>query len=431
MASLNRTENPASPVSDADTPGGVSKDKRQKTVLSNSASVSQLVKTGDDLERNVWSLLGLPVDAVSIDDAVARIDTAIRTKTRLSFVTPNTNWLVRAFKNDTVRNEILAADLSVADGAPLVAMAKMLDIPLRGRVAGSDIFEALRRRPGFDGRAVKVFFFGGRDGSAEKAHQNLSGQNGGGLNSVGWLNPGFGDVESMSSPDIIAAVNEANPDFVVVALGAEKGQRWIEHNLENLTAPVIAHLGAVVDFTGGDIARAPKLMQKLGLEWAWRIKEEPTLWRRYFFDALALINLSLTKLLPQLWRNYRASTTPLGKVEIARSPVDDTGPATIRLSGCIGAAHVGELRELFKSALNAEVRVQFDLEAATSIDSSVAGLILMIQKTAANRSLPVSVIRTNGQIKKILKGYGIDIPQGLEHIAETDGQSSFPRNAVA
>src|SRR5690606_26103018 len=118
----------------------------------------------------------------------------------------------------------------------------------KARVAGADLFEALRAREG--GRPLRVFFFGGREGSAEAAHAALA-RAPGGLEAAGWLNPGFGDVETMSTDDILAAIDAAAPDFVVVSLGAAKGQAWIERNGARLKAPVIAHLGAVVDFTAG------------------------------------------------------------------------------------------------------------------------------------------------------------------------------------
>ena len=103
----------------------------------------------DDFDRDVWCLMGLAVDAADITRAVAAIDDAVRTRRKLSFVTPNVNFLARAMKDEGARRDILNADLSLADGAPLVAMAKMLGVPLKSRVAGSDLFEALRRRPAF------------------------------------------------------------------------------------------------------------------------------------------------------------------------------------------------------------------------------------------------------------------------------------------
>lgn len=89
----------------------------------------------------------------------------------------------------------------------------------------------------------------------------------------------------MSAPELLAQINATGAHFLVVSLGAQKGQAWIVQNMEQLTIPVISHLGAVVNFVAGEVNRAPMWMRKVGLEWLWRIKEEPSLWRRYAADA--------------------------------------------------------------------------------------------------------------------------------------------------
>lgn len=260
-------------------PHDITDEKPLSTDSMTGNDVASLVR--DDFDRNVWCVLGLPVDISTIDSAVGDLEVSIRDKRRLSFVTPNVNWLVRAWNDAGARKEVIDADLSLIDGAPLLAIARLLGVPAPTRVAGSDLFDVLRKRPAYGGRKMKVYFFGGRDGAAEGAAQALNSEMGP-LEAVGWRNPGFGNVEAMSAQEYIDDINDADPDFVVVSLGAAKGQAWIDRNKERLNAPVTAHLGAVVDFTSGDIARAPEWMRRAGLEWLWRIKEEPCLWRRYY-----------------------------------------------------------------------------------------------------------------------------------------------------
>lgn len=338
----------------------------------------------DDFDRDVWCLMGLPVDAADINRAIADIDEAVRTRRRLSFVTPNVNFLVRAAGDASARREILNADLSLADGAPLVAMARLLGVPVRSRVAGSDLFEALRRRPGFAGRRIRVFFFGGRDGAAEAACAALDRENGG-IEAAGFLNPGFGDVESMSGEATIAAINAAEPDFVMVALGAAKGQAWIERNRDRLTAPVTAHLGAVVDFTAGGVERAPVWIQRCGLEWAWRIKEEPSLWRRYAGDARALVRLGLTRLAPQIGLGAPQAGAE-GSVQIAENP----GETVLRVTGVFGSGNLRPVREAFRAAARAKA-VRLDLSGLVSADRAFLGQVLMLEKHLLGRGADLSV----------------------------------------
>ncbi len=351
----------------------------------------------DDFDRDVWCLMGLAVDAADITRAVAEIDDAARSGRPLSFVTPNVNFLVRAMNDPAARREILNADLSLADGAPLVVMAKLLGVPVPSRVAGSDLFETLRRRPGFAGRRLKVFFFGGRDGAAEAAHDALNRERGG-VESVGWINPGFGDVETMSADAVIDEINAADADFVVVALGAAKGQAWIDHNRERLSAPVIAHLGAVVDFTAGGVVRAPQWVAKAGLEWLWRIKEEPSLWKRYYKDGLGLLRLALTGLAPQLGRGRIAAAAGEARADLEAAPAE----TVIRLSGDLGRQQLGPVRDAFRAAAARAMPVRLDFSAAGGVDRAFLGQLLMLEKHLGRHGAEIRIAGASRRVSALL-----------------------------
>jgi N-acetylglucosaminyldiphosphoundecaprenol N-acetyl-beta-D-mannosaminyltransferase len=257
--------------------------------------------TAPDTSRNVHYLLGLPFDAITLDQAVAQIRSAAETRTPCFFSTPNLNFLMTAQSNAAFRQSVINSDLSLADGMPIVWLSKLMGIPIPERVAGSDVFEALRRPDA--GRKIKVFFFGGANGVAKIASEKINAENGG-MVCVGYESPGFGSLESMSTPNMLAKINASSADFLVVAMGAVKGQAWIEFNRSKLDVPVISHLGAVINFVAGNVHRAPLWMQRNGLEWLWRIKEEPELWRRYFNDGKMLCKL-VPSILPMIFRRMR------------------------------------------------------------------------------------------------------------------------------
>lgn len=343
----------------------------------------------DDFDRDVWSILGVPIDVANINDALGAIDLAKRTGERLSIVTPNVNWFVRSFSDQTARAEMIDADLSLVDGAPLVKIAQSLGAPITSRVAGSDLFEALRRRPGFASSKIKVFFFGGRDGAAETAVEALN-KEGGGVEAVGSFNPGFGDVESMSSDAIIDTINASNADFVVVALGAAKGQAWITHNIDRLEAPVVSHLGAVVDFTAGSINRAPAAFQRSGLEWLWRIKEEPSLWVRYAKDAMALGAIAMTRILPALWAKQTA-----GSNEAAHAIGEfGTDVSRIKLQGALRHGELGRIRQLFREAAARGRNVEITFDEGCTADAAFLGQYLMLEKqlTRAGKRININAL---------------------------------------
>ncbi|MEO1253125.1 MAG: WecB/TagA/CpsF family glycosyltransferase [Pseudomonadota bacterium] len=373
------------------------------------------------LDRDAWCVFGAPIDLATIDAAIAEIDDAVTARRRLSFVTPNVNWLVRAAASEAARREIRDADLSLADGAPVALMARLLGAPLAGRVAGADLFETLRRRPGFAGqRAIRVYFFGGRDGAAEAAAEAL-GQAGSALTSAGWMNPGFGDLESMSAPAVIDAINAAKPDFVVVALGAAKGQAWIDRNQDRLEAPVIAHLGAVVDFTGGAIRRAPKLLQRMHLEWAWRIKEEPALWRRYARDGAMLSRLLITRLAPSLFALSTQKSS--GDARAARDA--SRHGAALRLAGDHRHGGLGAARAAFKDALEEDGDIVLDCEGLGRVDMAFVGLLVLFERELARRGRRLLVAKISKTHHRLLALNDVDFADAPERSddAETTGRS--------
>lgn len=247
--------------------------------------------------RNIHWILGLPFDAINLQDAVERVRDAARSKTPLFISTPNLNFLIASQDDTAFRDSVKHSDLSLPDGMPIIWLAKLFGIPLKERVAGSTLFEALRQWPLKAGDStLRVFFFGGPPGTAQQACASVN-MNSVGMVCTGFISPGFGSIEDMSTTEILNQINASNADFVIVSLGAKKGQAWIERNRRHLSAPIISHLGAVVNFAAGNIQRAPVWVQQMGMEWVWRIKEEPTLWKRYLSDGLQLIKIIATHFL--------------------------------------------------------------------------------------------------------------------------------------
>ncbi len=205
--------------------------------------------------RPTFCLLGLPFDPLSLREAEEVLRNGVAAGDTGILSTPNLNWIALARQNPVFRQSVLISDCCVADGMPLVWLARMLGLPFPERVSGADLIERLRKgRP-----SLRVFFFGGLGDVAERAVSALS-RSPEGLVAVGSLNPGQGTVESMSGESLISAINACRPDIVIVSLGAEKGQAWIVRNRSALNAAWVTHLGAVVNFFAGeDHGAAPSL----------------------------------------------------------------------------------------------------------------------------------------------------------------------------
>lgn len=327
-----------------------------------------------DLGRPLYCVFGMVFDAVTMEQALARLRGCVARRERCFLSTPNLNFAIAAQRDATFRDSVLHSDLSVVDGATLLRFARLLRVPLPERVAGSDLFERLQSEP-LDGRApMKVYFFGGPPGIAERAAQTLNAA-GGGLRCVGYASPGFGSVHDMSDAKTIERINASGADFVVVALGAKKGQAWIELNRERLQAPLVSHLGAVVNFVAGSVRRAPPWVQRSGFEWLWRIKEEPALWRRYVDDALALVGFSVTQVLPSMMNRLRT-----GRVDRTWriEPRTQGATLTLALHGCFTGSALPALREAIAQGLHAGLTVELDLRATTAIGSAFLAIALLL-----------------------------------------------------
>jgi N-acetylglucosaminyldiphosphoundecaprenol N-acetyl-beta-D-mannosaminyltransferase len=325
-----------------------------------------------DFQRDVYCVLGLPFDRVDLATTQRRLTEAIAQGRRCALTTPNLNFAIAALSDATYRNAVWRSDLSVADGMPLVWAARAMGLPFPERVPGSTLFENLRAA--VTTRPVKVYFFGGPDGAAEAACKRLNAETSG-MRCVGFDSPGFGNVEELSSADRIGAINASGAEFIVVSVGARKGTLWMEHNRDVLKAPVMAPLGAVVNFVAGSVKRAPAAVQGLGLEWAWRIFQEPALWRRYAYDAVALTRLTLTRVAPLVWarRSRGVSAQSIDALRVHLSQTESV--ALIRLEGDAELAHLAPLRAALGDAVGGDQAVTLDLSRLRTIDGAAIALL--------------------------------------------------------
>ncbi len=240
---------------------------------------------------NRYTLLGLPVDNVTMQDVKNILRSDICEEKPLIFSTININWVAESCRDFDFRESILNSDLVVIDGRPLLWIAKFLKYPFVETVPGSTLIEELKYE--FSSKPVKIFLLGGDEGVAEKARSEVNKVRSG-IKIVGAINPGFGSIEEMSSDELINEINAVEPDLLLVALGAKKGMAWIVKNKARLQkVRVVSHLGATINFLAGTIRRAPKWMQNSGLEWFWRIIQEPHLYRRYLLDSFLVIKILL------------------------------------------------------------------------------------------------------------------------------------------
>ena len=353
--------------------------------------------------REVATVLGLPFDCLSMGQSIAQLERTITTKSRCFLSTPNLNFAVHARSDEAFFSSVLHSDMVIADGMPIIWVAKLLNIPLKKRIAGSSLFEALGKKS--REKPLRIFFFGGEGDAAKQAMAKLStlSEN---MHACGFINPGMGSVETMSSAQIIQQINDSNADFLLVALGAKKGQQWIMRNRDRLNVPVISHLGAVVNFVAGKIERAPDRWQKAGCEWLWRIVQEPSLFKRYFYDGGYFLYLLVGRVLP-LAIYQRVLTNILVKSPSVRLTSDrNDNCLEVSLQGSAVMRNNRLLKAACQNALNEPCtilrHVRINCAELEYFDSAALGTLLLFKAALLARDQTLSFYNVSARIERLM-----------------------------
>ena len=274
----------------------------------------------DDMRRasSVSRLFGIPVARVTQSEAVDRIVNMAK-RPRSPFPVPHSPFFVATLNVDFVANAVSGwpfggndelwgylrnADFVTADGMPIVLLSRLLRRRLPARVTGADMVPAICRRCAEEG--LKVYVLGGDKDAVSEAFKKLHltihlRQGYGGQaqppNHLTTILAGHDDAFvklDEQQPEIVERINAAKPDILFVALGNPKQELWMGRNASKLDVGAMVGIGGTFNFIAGKVKRAPKWMQKSGLEWIYRIIQEPgRLWRRYAYGLVKFSWLSL------------------------------------------------------------------------------------------------------------------------------------------
>jgi N-acetylglucosaminyldiphosphoundecaprenol N-acetyl-beta-D-mannosaminyltransferase len=383
----------------------------------------------DDLSREVYCMLGIPVDDIRMPSTVERIEAAIANKRPFLLSTPNLNFLMNSQSDASFRETLVFSDLCPPDGMPLLWIGRLIGIPLGERVAGADILEALQSKRSVQ-HPPKLFLFGGAEGIAAKAAQVINSVSGG-LSCVGVLYPGFDSAQQMSSEKMISEINVSDADFLVVALGAKKGQSWLRRNHGRLTIPVRAHLGATMNFYAGTITRAPLFFRRLGLEWLWRIKEEPMLWSRYLRDGIRLATLMFSSVLPLvIWVLWLRLKDDYRDENLTITGTQDSQFYTISIRGPATRPHANRIGAAFRAAAESNNRIIVNFSEAIAIDARVLGLLLMLLKKINLKGGKLIFTGISPRLSMLFRLYGMD-PSPFSEDVGNSGFSSGKQDVSA
>jgi len=222
----------------------------------------------------------LHVDDVTFTQALDTVAAMIAEGCGGTVFTPNVDHVVMADHDERFRRAYEAADLSLADGMPIVWASRMLGKPLPEKISGADLVLPLMERAGREG--WRVYILGGAPGVGALAAERLVGRFPR-IVIAGTDAPRIDmDAPASSRTPVLERIAAARADLVLVALGAPKQELWIAEAAPELRPAVLLGVGAAVDFIAGTARRAPRWMSESGLEWLFRLAQEPRrMWTRY------------------------------------------------------------------------------------------------------------------------------------------------------
>lgn len=271
------------------------------------------------------SIFGIPVARVTERESVDLI-VEMAKRHRSPSPVPRSPFFVATLNVDFVSNAVSAwpfggddelwgylknADFVTADGMPIVLLSRLLRRPLPERVTGADMVPAILHRCSEEG--LSSYVLGGDRTAVEEAFEKLglgmrdkrredssrlasSASCQGRPSLLAGLDDSFVKLDE-DQPEIVQRINAARPDVLFVALGNPKQELWMGRNAAKLDVGVVIGIGGTFNFLAGRVKRAPRWMQRCGMEWIYRIAQEPgRLWRRYAYGLVKFSWLSLRAL---------------------------------------------------------------------------------------------------------------------------------------
>ncbi|MFO1207031.1 MAG: WecB/TagA/CpsF family glycosyltransferase [Burkholderiales bacterium] len=237
------------------------------------------------------AVLGCFVDNLSMNETLDAIESFIAEASPHQHVAINVDKLVKARRDPALREIINACHLINVDGMPVVWAARMLGIPLKERVSGVDLFEAVMQRAAQ--KQWRIYLLGAREEVVSEVHRSYANKYPG-LVIAGHRN---GYWTANEEPEVVEHIRKAQVDILFVAISSPKKEQFLGRYQQVMKVPFAMGVGGTFDVAAGIVKRAPPWMQRSGLEWFYRFLQEPRrMFRRYFVDDMAFFGMLAAEL---------------------------------------------------------------------------------------------------------------------------------------
>jgi N-acetylglucosaminyldiphosphoundecaprenol N-acetyl-beta-D-mannosaminyltransferase len=264
------------------------------------------------MQRTRILMMGCLIDNLDMEETLQTIEGFIHDGTPHQQVSVNVDKLVKAGRDPALRQIINDSPLVNADGMPVVWASRLLGKPLKQRVTGVDLFDALMGRAAE--RGWRVYLLGARAEVVAEVRRRYAER----YPTLQFAGARDGYWAAAEEPEVAAEIRRAQADLLFIALGSPHKERFLDRWQSVMRVPFAMGVGGSFDVAAGKVRRAPVWMQNAGLEWLFRFLQEPhRMFRRYFVQDMAFVGL--------LWREWRATRrvpTPTAMAD-ARSPLAD------------------------------------------------------------------------------------------------------------
>ncbi|MFP5205988.1 MAG: WecB/TagA/CpsF family glycosyltransferase [Acidobacteriota bacterium] len=342
------------------------------------------------------AIMGLPINALTADDAVEVMDSLIQSGGTHQICPVNVDVWLNSLGDHHLHRIMAGCSLVLADGMPLVWASGLLGCPLAERVTGVDLvpkLAALSARKGY-----RIFLLGGRPGVADRAKALLE-RIAPGTHIAGTYAPAEENLIRMDHSEILNRIHAARPDILLVAFGNPKQEKWIWMHRKRLGVPLSMGVGGSFDILVGDTRRAPRWIQRCGLEWAMRFVQEPArLGPRYLRDFAGLgRRLPMALLAAWMQRPYfgpsRVATSGTGQI------------LNVQVHGRLGAEIVEQMREPTATAIrNGQVMV-VHFDRVRQVTAEGFGVLLDVRRDLLEAGLSLSLADLNFKIRFLLHAW--------------------------
>jgi N-acetylglucosaminyldiphosphoundecaprenol N-acetyl-beta-D-mannosaminyltransferase len=367
------------------------------------ADAQRLVQASGEWKRKMnrkvkhpIAVLGLPLDSLTATGAVEAIEDLIHSGGTHQIATANLDFWMNSLSDRHLHRIIAGCSLVLPDGMPLVWVSKLLGCPLAERVTGVDLVPRLAElsvRKGYG-----VFLLGGKGDVAERAKKLLE-EKFPGVRIVGTFAPTEEEMAQLDHSEILKRIHAAKPEILLVALGNPKQEKWIWLHRKRLGVPVAMGVGGSFEMLVGDMRRAPRWIQKCGLEWAMRFVQEPArLGPRYLRDFIALgRKLPATLLAAWMQRPF------LGESHVAT--VSTPLVMHVYLHGKLGAQVADDLMNAADASIANGLVMVVHLQSVKQVTAAGLGLLMDVRRRILDAGLTLSLAGLNFRQRFLLHAW--------------------------